>query len=111
LQLSTSAIDTLGCSELLQHLTAEDIRQLIGALEGKPAGKMRSRSYALARSGRTLVEALDAAGVRSRDAFDGRVPVMTTEEMNRTLTLSDEDLAALKAACEAAWAQLLTVPG
>jgi hypothetical protein len=49
---------------------------------------------------------LESAGVRPEKPFDGRVPVMTEEELCQALTITDEAMAAFKVTCEAAWAEL-----
>ena len=103
----------------LDRLSTDALARVVAVLEGRPPGKLRSRAYGIARirraldrSGRTAADALEAAGVRPRGLTDGPLlPGMTEEELDRALTLSDENMAALEASGAAAWAQLLARHG
>ncbi len=102
----------------LDRLSTDVLARVVAALEGRPPGKLRSCAYGIARirraldrSGRTVADALETAGVRPRGPSDGLPPVVTEEELNRALMLTDEDMAAFEASCAAAWAQLLARHG
>ena len=102
----------------LDRLSTDALARVVAALEGRPPGKLRSRAYGIARirraldrSGRTAADALESAGVRPRAPLDTLLLGMTEEELDRALTLTDEDMAALEASGAAALAQLLARHG